>query len=122
MKTLEELTREERNLLLYVEHCAVDHDARLNIQRINHDDIEILNAWTADRFVEYGRVCSAHLSVEESSDLRHRTSYCRLSDEAMAMAGKLRAERAKRAWATRSWRSTKEERWADEGSRKDAQG
>jgi len=41
MKTLDTMTSDERNLLLYFETCAVDYGGKIDNRRMNREDIYI---------------------------------------------------------------------------------
>jgi hypothetical protein len=53
---LETMTKAEKSLLLYFETAAVDHDGKLQSERMNAEDFQIADGWVNDRFIEFGRV------------------------------------------------------------------
>lgn len=105
MKTLNEMSRDERSLLLFFECRAVDHSGRVKTVHMNDADRAIAERWNAEGFVQYGRICAENLS-------EHGTHWCQLSDEAWALAHAERKARAARTWEKRNWRTTEEKRAA----------
>jgi hypothetical protein len=105
MKTLETMTKDEKSLLLFFETCAVDHAGKVRTAHMNDDDRKIVERWTAEGFVRYGRVASEGCN-------EYGTHWCHLSDEAWALAHAERKARAARVWLKRTWRTTEEKRAA----------
>jgi hypothetical protein len=103
MKTIDNLTKDEKLLLLFAECACVDHGGIYQSERLNDDDRAILKKWQLEGFCEHGRVASEHLTPT-------RKVWLRLSDEAMRLAHELRMERATRIWGKRNWISTDEKR------------
>lgn len=97
------MTRAEKSLLLYFETCAVDRFGRVDGDRINEEDIETAKRWDAEGFVGFGRICSADCTAAGRGNL-----WCRLSDEAFALAHAARRERAQRDWKDRRYKRTGE--------------
>jgi hypothetical protein len=88
---LEEMTREERSLLLYLESCSVDYAGLVHCQKVNEDDITILKKWDESGFVSWSRITfnSLQLLID-----KHRTTLVRLSEEAWALAHQERRNRS----------------------------
>ena len=103
MKTLENLTKDERFLLLFCECACVDHGGIYQSERTNDEDRQILARWKEEGFCDFGRVASEHLTPT-------RKVWVHLSPEAMSLAHQLRLQRAERMWQNRNWWSTEEKR------------
>jgi len=101
-KSLNELTREERSLLLYLEARVVDNGGTLGMVHMNKTDMKILKSWAKSGFIEYGRIACKDIKRLLVS------AWCRLSPEAWALAHEERRARAERVWKKRSWSTTKE--------------
>jgi hypothetical protein len=99
----EQMTKDERSLLLYFETAAVDNHGRIDPRRMNGADRFIAEEWNRKGFVEYGRIASEHL--KENS-----THWCHLSEPAWIAAAQLRRSRAMRTWANRTYITTEEKR------------
>ncbi len=93
MKKLEEMTVEERSLLLYVETCAVDYGGLVHCQRINEADREILKRWDSEGFLSFSRITFKSLGILKD---KHHTDLVRLSEEAWALAHEERRARSAR--------------------------
>jgi hypothetical protein len=102
MKKLQDLTKDERSLLLFFETNYVDHAGKLDPRRMNTEDFEIAKIWNESGFIEFGRVRFSDIGTE------HRSYYVFLTEEAMKLAHEERAARAKRMQENRQWQTTKE--------------
>lgn len=91
-----ELTREEKNLLLYMETQAVDYGGKLQSVRMNADDYEIAKRWNESGFVLFGRIAANDISTRGDAGEYPRTHWCVLSEEAWAAAHAERRARCKR--------------------------
>lgn len=101
MKTLLELTRDEKSLLLFFECAAVDYGGTLNTQHMNSDDNETAKRWTNEGFVTFSRI--------KFHDIKgKRTHAVFLSDNAWQLAHEERRERFNRKEAKRDWQTTSE--------------
>jgi hypothetical protein len=87
---LSEMSKDERNLLLYIESVSVDYGGLVHSQRINDDDLEILKRWDEQGFVSYSRLTWD--SVQSLHD-KHNTNLVYLSEEAWKLAHEERRER-----------------------------
>ena len=99
----EEMTKDEKSLLLFLETRQVDYGGRVNLQHMNDDDMEIAERWNKEGFVGFGRIVRRN----HNSDGTH---WCRLSKEAFKIAHEIRIERAERMWQNKTWLGTKESR------------
>ena len=93
MKSLDIMTSDERNLLLYFETRAVDHGGLVDTKHMNREDMEIANKWNDEGFVKFGRIKSHSIAVS--------THWCELSEEPWDSAHAERKARHKRLmWKT----------------------
>lgn len=102
------MTRNEISLLLYLETCAVDHCGRIDVRRLNEDDLRILRRWDSVRrnwLVRSGRIVAADCHASESM-------WCRLSRRAFRLAHAERLARAERFWRRKGYETTDEARHA----------
>lgn len=90
MKSLDEMTRDERSLLLYIETCAVDYGGLVNSLRINQVDREILKRWDADGFISFSRITFKSLELLQDKNC---TNLVRLSEDAWKLAHEERRAR-----------------------------
>ena len=72
------MTSDERNLLLYLETCAVDHGGLVDTKHMNKEDIDIAKKWNNEGFVKFGRI--------KFNSIIEKTHWCELSDEAWNVA------------------------------------
>jgi len=79
MKSLDTMTSDERNLLLYLETRAVDFGGKVDTKHMNKEDMDIAKKWNDEGFVKFGRI-KFHSIVDRS------THWCELSDEAWNIA------------------------------------
>lgn len=105
MKTLQSMTKDERSLLLFFETRAVDYAGKVQTAHMNADDFKIAQRWDSEGFVNFGRIAFEDVNS-------HGSHWCRLSDDAWALAHEERQARACRTWRRRSWRTTEEKRVA----------
>jgi len=105
MKTLNEMSRDEISLILFLESCAVDYSGRVHGARMNTDDLALARKWHDEGFIEFGRI--AMKSINTDGNL-----WCHLSDAAMALAAEARKARADRGWANRTYQTTSDMRAA----------
>ena len=104
MKTLAEMTKDERSTLVYLETRIVDHSGRVDLRHLNADDMTSIRGWQAEGFIQWGRV--AHGATE----LKTAPMWVQFSDEAWTLAHEERRARAAREWAKRRWQTTEEKR------------
>lgn len=99
--TLQEMTRNERSLLLYLESRAVDFGGKVDSLKMNAEDHETAEKWASAGFVGYGRFYS--------KDVKMSCSYwVELSEEAWKLAHEERKARAARGLERREWRKSGE--------------
>ena len=101
MKKLDEMSKTERSLLLYLECCATDLAGRTDQRRMNDDDRAILDRWGQEKFVQHGRIVAADHN-------RQGGTWVRLSEEAILLAHAERRARMERMWAARQYETTTE--------------
>lgn len=103
--SLEEMTRDERSLLIYLETCAVDYGGLVSIEHMNEGDLTIMEEWTESGFLEFGRITRASIK-----GLRDRSRWVKLSPTAWKLAHEERRARHKRIYDNRRWETTAEKR------------
>ena len=94
MRTLKAMTSDERNLLLYLETCAVDYGGLVDIKHMDKEDMDIAEKWDKEGFVKFGRI-KFHSIIKS-------THWCELSEEAWNLAHAERRARCKRMMAKQS--------------------
>jgi RecB family endonuclease NucS len=90
---LEEMSKDERSLLLYIETCVVDYAGLIHSLKINEDDRTLLKKWDESGFISWSRI--TFKSLQLLSD-KHRSTLVRLSEEAWTLAHQERRNRALR--------------------------
>ncbi|WP_029066532.1 hypothetical protein [Labrenzia sp. DG1229] len=93
------MTRDEINLLLYFETCAVDHGGLVRESAMNCDDQAIAEAWSENSYAMYERVQAADHKPGGASARNHVVT---LSNQAFEDAHRLRRERADRQFKNRT--------------------
>lgn len=78
MKSLETMTADERNLLLYLETRAVDHGGLVDIKHMNKEDMDIAKKWNDEGFIGFGRIKFHSITVS--------SHWTELSEEAWNLA------------------------------------
>jgi hypothetical protein len=53
---MDQLTKDERSLLLFLETCAVDHGGIVDTCHMNATDQAIAARWVIEGFIEYARI------------------------------------------------------------------
>jgi hypothetical protein len=102
MKPIEDLDRDEKNLLLYFETVAVDSYGKVDTRRMNAIDHSIANDWHQEGFVEFSRI--------QTRFIKGCGTHCvKLSDKAWEYVSELRKTRANNMWARRDFKTTREE-------------
>lgn len=100
---LENMSSEERSLLLYLETRAVDHGGLVDTRHMNQEDMAIAKKFNDTGFLSFGRVNSK--SLKNTGLCSH---WCELSEEAWTLAHAERRARNVRMMEKRKWRKTKE--------------
>lgn len=67
----EELSKDERSLLLYLESNAVDYGGKLDARRMNKEDFDILKRWNDEGFVRFGRIAARDIQKLPSHIFDH---------------------------------------------------
>lgn len=107
---LEELTKDERSLLLFLETQAVDYGGVVDVAHMNRDDFAIAERWKGSGLIEFGRIASACISRSPAPNRMRPTHWVHLSDEAFALAHEERKARSARMWERRKWMTVEERR------------
>jgi hypothetical protein len=105
MKTLNDLTKEERSLLLYLETRAVDYGGTVDARHMNQDDFATLDVWKKEKIVDFGRLARECCTPT-------RQYWVTFSEEAWALAHEERRARYARMNSKRDWYTTQEKREA----------
>jgi len=93
----EEFGKDEASLLLYLETCLVDQYGRVEVRRMNAEELEIIKHWREEKFIWFGRLkMKAIEGLRGGPHGKIYTHWVRFSDEAWKIAGKLRRERSHR--------------------------
>jgi hypothetical protein len=87
---LEDMSKDERSLLIYVESVSVDYGGLVDSRKINAADRVILKRWHDTQFVFFSRI--TWNSVQMLHD-HNNTDLVRLSDEAWKLASEERKAR-----------------------------
>ena len=109
-------TRDEHNLLLFLECRATDYGGAIDMRMMNYQDNEKVEEWRELGFIEYGRICAAdnHMRNKKTQPASisaiHQpgSQWCRLSEAAWQEAHRLRRERHEQMWKNRTWKTTEE--------------
>jgi hypothetical protein len=90
---LDDMTKDERSLLLYIESVSVDNGCLIDNRKINDADRNILNKWNDEGFVFWSRITWDSLQTLTS---HFTTTLVRLSDDAWKLAHEERIARSVR--------------------------
>lgn len=94
MRTAETMTKDEKSLLLYLEHCAVDASGRVMSSKMNKEDFAIAEKWNKEGFITFWRLLSEYIGEQiRGYTTDHVVS---LSYPAWALAHEIRRTRAER--------------------------
>jgi hypothetical protein len=104
---LDDLTKEQKSLLLFLETRAVDHGGLVATEHMNDDDLAQAKSWTTAGFIGFGRLAS-----ESMTHPRRSTHWVTLSDEAWKWTHAERRARNGRLYEKRTWLKTSELRQA----------
>lgn len=96
MTSLDDMTRDERSLLLYLETRAVDYGGKVDARHMNKEDMEIARGWNKSGFLKFGRIKFHDID-------KGGTHWCELSDEAWVLVAMERKRRCSRIMATLSF-------------------
>jgi hypothetical protein len=95
----QQMTKDERSLLMYLETRAVDFSGRVDMRMMNAPDIEIARRWADEGFLAFGRLPGRYLADTSRHPTDMSTYFVRLSSEAWETVAQLRRERAQRSTA-----------------------
>ena len=85
-KKIEDMDKDERSLLLYLECQAVDYGGKIDPRRMNKRDFEIVRQWDEEGFIQFGRI--------KASDIAHNfANWVVLSENAWEEAHRERRAR-----------------------------
>lgn len=105
MKKLEDMSKDERSLLLFLETRAVDHGGLVDIRHMNKIDLDIAKKWHEEQFLQFSRI--------RMVDLQKLTSGCThgifLTEESWKLAHEERRARQLRLHLKRKWITTHEQ-------------
>jgi hypothetical protein len=92
---LDEMTRDERAQLLYLESRAVDFQGVVDTGKMNEDDLVISERWAGESFIRFTRLLSKHIPGRrrEFANPSHCVELSPLAWEVVALERKRRAER-----------------------------
>ena len=93
---IEELSKDEKSLLMYFEARSVDYSGTVDARNMNSDDFELAKYWKEMEFIDFGRIYSGHLN-------QGRSHWVELSNKAVSLAQDARRLKAIRRWANRTW-------------------
>jgi len=99
---IDDMSRLEKSLLLYLETRAVDYGGVVDTRHMNNEDMEIAKQWNRDEFVRFGRICFNDIVKDVCSH------WCHLTEEAWELSYQLRRNRADRMWKKRDYQKTEE--------------
>jgi hypothetical protein len=105
---LNDMSKCEKSLLLYLETRAVDHGGLVCTQHMNSEDMATAKRWSESGFVRFGRLAADCLPGRHGGS----THWCELSDDAWTLAHSERRERYTRINSKRKWLTTDEKRAA----------
>jgi len=98
---MEEMSKDEKSLLLYFETCLVDSYGRVEGQRMNNDDVKIAERFAKMDLIKFGRLSFKAIQKLRGDPHGHiYTHYVRFTDKAWELAHKFRRERSERMITT----------------------
>ena len=89
------VTPKVASVLLYLETCLVDQHGRVEVRRMNKDDLDIIEKLMKEKFIEFGRLQFKIIESHRGSSFIP-THWVRFSSEAWILTHKLRRERSER--------------------------
>lgn len=105
---LDEMTKDEKSLLLFLETCAVDQGGLVDIRHMNESDGEITENWHNNEFVSFGRLTMDSIKNLSHASAKQYTHWCLLSSKAFELAHQERTARADRIYSKRTWKKLSE--------------
>ncbi len=85
------MTKDEKSLLLFFETCVVDNTCKIDMRKMNEEDMKIAKKWNDCGFIRFGRL--KYIDLKKGSPNTH---FVLLSETAFAAASKLRYKRSLR--------------------------
>jgi len=95
-----ELTKDEANILLYLETCMVDHRGFIQPKRMNNTDWTIMERWKKEKLIDFGRRAYEDITRYPISVGGARTHWVQFTEKAWTLAHRYRQERAETHIAT----------------------
>lgn len=86
---VQEFTRQEQSLLLFLETCATDRGGLVGGRHMNKDDFAIAEQWDSEGFIQFSRLLMEHATATHDHAVI-------LSDAAYDKALQFRKERGRR--------------------------
>jgi hypothetical protein len=97
---VEDMTKDERNLLLYFEDCMVNQMGCVQPSRMNDTDLDIAKGWHDDKFISFVRCPFAFIKKDNTGRVGGSyTHLVLLSNDAWKIAHILREERGNRQFS-----------------------
>jgi hypothetical protein len=90
---IEDMSKDERSLLLYFETVATDYGGKIDARRMNDIDFDIAKRWNKEGFVRFGRVAARDIKSYGRTRFDH---WCVLSENAWEQAHRERRARFER--------------------------
>lgn len=87
------MNKDELSLLLYFESQAVDYGGKVDVRRLNEEDMAIAKRWNEDEYVRFGRIAARDIQKFPQNLFSH---WCVLSGRAWIAAHKERRDRNRR--------------------------
>ncbi len=97
------LSKLENSLLIYLEARLVDDAGRVDMQKVNGEEREIIEKWCASGLIQFGRIASEYVTEDGSN-------WVLFSEEAWIAAHAERCARAARLQEDRNYITTEEKR------------
>ena len=94
--TERKLPKDEASLLLFFEASIVEHSGAVQSARMNDEDRAITEKWNEEGFIVYRRLPAHYITDTVHQGATRATHYVSFSEEAFAVAQRLRIERARR--------------------------
>jgi len=95
-KKFDELTKDEKGILLYLETCLVDRRGFIQPVRMNDTDWEIMDEWKSKGLLDFGRRPYKDIKTYPAGAGGAKTHWIKFSAQAWEIAHKCRRERAER--------------------------
>ena len=91
------MTRDQKNLLLYLGTCLVDYGGKVEARRMNDDDFAQIELWKAEGLIRFGRLFARE--AFDADRTRSATHWVLFDDQAWELTHRYRRERADRLTA-----------------------